>query len=148
MFCGNGGSASQAQHLAAELVCKFSRDRAPLSAVALTTDTSILTAQANDVGFETVFERQVEAHGKKGDVLIALSTSGNSPNVVRALEAANKKSLGTIAFTGNNPHCKIARMADLVLFVKTNDTPKIQEAHIVAGHIVCDLVETAFAAKR
>jgi len=148
MFCGNGGSASQAQHLAAELVSKFRLKRPALSALALTTDTSILTAQANDIGFETVFERQVEAHGKKGDVLIVLSTSGNSPNVVRALEAANMKSIGTIAFTGNNPHCKIARMADLILFVETNDTPRIQEAHIVAGHIVCDLVETELTAKR
>jgi D-sedoheptulose 7-phosphate isomerase len=142
MLCGNGGSASQAQHLAAELVCSFRRSRTPLSAIALTTDTSVLTAQANDVSFETVFKRQVEAHGKRGDVLVALSTSGNSPNVVKALKAANKRSITTIAFTGKNRQCKVAGIAKQVLFVETRDTPRIQEAHIVAGHIICDLVET------
>jgi len=148
MLCGNGGSASQAQHFAAELICKFRRDRAPLSAFALTNDSSILTAQANDVGFETVFERQVEAHGKKGDILVALSTSGNSPNVVRALKAAERKSIRTIAFTGKNRRCKVANVADEVLFVESDDTPRIQEAHLVAGHIICDLVETEFASKK
>jgi len=148
MLCGNGGSASQAQHLAAELVCRFRRDRAPLSAMALTTDASILTAQANDVSFETVFERQVEAHGRKGDILVALSTSGNSPNVVSALKAAKRKSIRTIALTGNNRRCKMANMADEILFVECDDTPRIQEAHLVVGHIVCDLVETEFASKR
>ncbi len=145
MFCGNGGSASQAQHLAAELVCKFRRDRAPLSAMALTTDTSILTAQANDVSFETVFERQVEAHGRNGDILVALSTSGNSPNVVRALKAAKRRSIRTIAFTGKNRRCKAASTADALLYVECSDTPRIQEAHLAAGHIVCDLVESELA---
>jgi len=141
MLCGNGGSASQAQHLAAELVCSFRRSRAPFSAIALTTDASILTAQANDVGYETVFERQVEAHGRKGDVLIALSTSGNSLNVARALKAANRKSISTIAFAGKNRHCRVSGIADLVLFIESDDTPRIQESHLVAGHVICDIVE-------
>jgi D-sedoheptulose 7-phosphate isomerase len=148
MLCGNGGSASQAQHLAAELVCKFRRDRAPLSAMALNTDTSILTAQANDVSFETVFERQVEALGRKGDILVVLSTSGNSPNVVRALKAAKRKSIRTIALTGNNRRCKVANTADEILYVGCDDTPRIQEAHLAAGHIICDLVEAEFVSKR
>jgi D-sedoheptulose 7-phosphate isomerase len=142
MFCGNGGSASQAQHLAAELVSKFRLKRPALSAIALTTDSSILTAQANDVGFETVFERQVEAHGRKGDILIALSTSGNSPNIVKALKAAKSMGIVTVVFTGSKRKCLASRIADEVLFVESGDTPRIQEAHLVAGHILCDIVET------
>ena len=142
MFCGNGGSASQAQHLAAELVSKFRLKRPALSAIALTTDSSILTAQANDVGFGTVFERQVEAHGRKGDVLIALSTSGNSPNIVKALKAAKSMGIVTVVFTGSKRKCLASRIADEVLFVESGDTPRIQEAHLVAGHILCDIVET------
>jgi len=142
MLCGNGGSASQAQHLAAELVSKFRLKRPALSAIALTTDSSILTAQANDVGFETVFERQVEAHGRKGDVLIALSTSGNSPNIVKALKAAKCMGIVAVVFTGSNRKCLASRIADEVLFVESGDTPRIQEAHLVAGHILCDIVET------
>ena len=142
MFCGNGGSASQAQHIAAELVSKFRLKRPALSAIALTTDSSILTAQANDVGFETVFERQVEAHGRKGDILIALSTSGSSPNIVKALKAAKSMGLVTIVFTGSNRKCLASRIADEILFVESSDTPRIQEAHLVAGHILCDIVET------
>ena len=145
MFCGNGGSASQAQHLAAELVSKFRLERPALCALALTTDTSILTAQANDIGFDTVFERQVEAHGTKGDVLVGLSTSGRSENVVKAFLLARKKGLVTVAFVGNDRKSRLARVADDVLFVESNDTPRIQEAHIVAGHIVCDLVEAELA---
>jgi D-sedoheptulose 7-phosphate isomerase len=145
MFCGNGGSASQAQHLAAELVSKFRLKRPALDALALTTDTSILTAQANDIGFETVFERQVEAHGRKGDVLVGLSTSGRSENVVRAFLLARKKGLATVAFVGNDRSSRLACIADDVLFVQSDDTPRIQEAHIVAGHIICDLVETELA---
>lgn len=142
MFCGNGGSASQAQHLAAELVSKFRLERPALSALALTTDTSILTAQANDIGFETVFERQVEAHGRKGDVLVGLSTSGRSENVVKAFLLAKKKGLTTVAFVGSDRNSRLASVADEVLFVQSDDTPRIQEVHIVAGHIVCDIVET------
>jgi len=145
MLCGNGGSASQAQHIAAELVCKFRKDRGPFPALALTTDTSILTAQSNDVGYETVFERQVEAHGRKGDVLIALSTSGNSQNVVRALRAARNNLIKTVVLTGGNRRSEAVAMADEVLFIESSDTPRIQEAHIVAGHIICELVETEMA---
>jgi D-sedoheptulose 7-phosphate isomerase len=141
MLCGNGGSASQAQHLAAELVSKFRLRRPALSALALTTDTSILTAQANDIGFETVFERQVEAHGRKGDVLVGLSTSGRSENVVKAFLFARKIGVATVALIGNDRTSQLAKVADSVLFVRSSDTPRIQEAHIVAGHIICDLVE-------
>jgi len=145
MLCGNGGSSSQAQHIAAELVCRFRRDRGPFSALSLTADTSVLTAQANDVGFDSVFERQVYAHGRNGDMLIALSTSGNSPNVVRALSAASRRSINTVAFTGEDRLSKVAVVADEVLFIESSDTPRIQEAHIVAGHIICDLVERELA---
>jgi len=141
MFCGNGGSASQAQHLAAELVCKFRLKRNAYDAMSLTTDTSILTAQSNDYGFDSIFERQVEAHGKKGDILVGLSTSGNSPNVVKAMELAKKLGVYTIGIIGNNRECNIAKIADKVLFIESSDTPRIQEAHITAGHIICDLVE-------
>ena len=141
MFCGNGGSASQAQHLAAELVCKFRLTRKAYDAMSLTTDTSIITAQSNDYSFDTIFERQVEAHGKKGDVLIGLSTSGNSPNVIKAIEKAKQLGVYTIAFLGNNNKCKIAGIADMALYIKSSDTPRIQEAHITAGHIICDIIE-------
>ena len=145
MFCGNGGSASQAQHLAAELVSKFRLIRPAFSALALTTDACILTAQANDIGFETVFERQVEAHGRKGDVLVGLSTSGRSENVVKAFLLARKNGLVTVAFVGNDRKSRLALVADEVLFVQSDDTPRIQEAHIVAGHIICDIVEANLA---
>jgi D-sedoheptulose 7-phosphate isomerase len=141
MFCGNGGSASQAQHLAAELVCKFRTERKALRAISLTTDTSILTAQSNDYSFETVFSRQVEAHGRKGDVLVGLSTSGSSPNMIEAFKAARKIGITTIALTGNNKGCKLAKIADEALLVDSSDTARIQEAHLVAGHIICELVE-------
>jgi len=141
MFCGNGGSASQAQHLAAELVCKFRINRKAFNAMSLTTDTSILTAQSNDYSFDTVFSRQVEAHGRKGDVLVGLSTSGNSPNVVKALQAAKKIGITTIAMTGNDIKCKLAKVSDNILFVNSSDTARLQEAHLVAGHIICELVE-------
>ena len=145
MLCGNGGSASQAQHLAAELVCKFRLKRKALSALALTSDASILTAQANDNGFETVFERQVEAHGRKGDALICISTSGQSENVLRALLLAKKKGIITVAFVGNNRNSRIATVADHRLFVMSGDTPRVQEAHLAAGHVICDLVEKELA---
>ena len=145
MLCGNGGSASQAQHLAAELVSKFRLRRPALCALALTTDPSIITAQANDVGFETVFERQVEAHGRKGDVLIGLSTSGRSPNVVKAVRRARQMGVVAIVMTGSCRDSELAKNADEVLFVESADTPRIQEAHLVAGHIVCDLVEGEFS---
>ena len=141
MFCGNGGSASQAQHFAAELVCKFRTERKAFDAIALTTDTSILTAQSNDYSFDTVFSRQVEAHGRKGDVLVGLSTSGNSQNVIHAIMAAKGIGIRTIALIGDDKECKLAKIADEVLYVNSSDTPRIQEAHLAAGHMICELVE-------
>jgi D-sedoheptulose 7-phosphate isomerase len=141
LLCGNGGSAADCQHMAAEFVSRFSKDldRRALPAIALTTDTSFLTAFGNDCGFEGIFERQVEALGSPGDVLIAISTSGNSPNVIRAVEAARKRDMGTIALTGNGG--RLAAMADIVIAVPSSDTQYIQEAHLAVEHIVCELVE-------
>jgi D-sedoheptulose 7-phosphate isomerase len=143
LLCGNGGSAADCQHMAAELVSRFSKDldRRALPAIALTTDTSFLTAFGNDCGFEGIFERQVEALGSRGDVLIAISTSGNSPNVIRAVEAARKRSMGTIALTGNGG--RLTTMADAVIAVPSADTQYIQEAHLAVEHILCELVEFA-----
>lgn len=144
LFCGNGGSAADCQHLAAELVNVLSHDRPrpPLAAIALTTDTSFLTANANDVGFEHVFERQVEALGRPGDVLVAISTSGNSANVVRALERARVQGLGTVALTGADGG-RAAGVADVAVRVPSDETQQIQETHIAIGHIICALVEQA-----
>ena len=141
LLCGNGGSAADCQHMAAEFVSRFSKDldRRALPAIALTTDTSFLTAFGNDCGFEGIFERQVEALGSPGDVLIAISTSGNSPNVIRAVEAARERSMGTIALTGNGG--RLSAMADVPIAVPSTDTQYIQEAHLAVEHIVCELVE-------
>lgn len=141
LLCGNGGSAADCQHMAAEFVSRFSKDldRRALPAIALTTDTSFLTAFGNDCGFEGIFERQVEALGSPGDVLIAISTSGNSANVIRAVEAARKRSIGTIALTGNGG--RLSAMADVPIAVPSTDTQYIQEAHLVVEHILCELVE-------
>ena len=141
---GNGGSAADAQHLAGELVGRFKLERRALPAIALTTNTSTLTAMANDCGYETVFSRQVEALVNEKDVVIAISTSGNSPNVIEAVKAAKKKGAGTIGLTGGSGG-KLAEAADLVITVPSNDTPRIQEAHITIGHIVCELVERELA---
>ncbi len=141
---GNGGSAADAQHLAGELVGRFKLERRALPAIALTTNTSILTAMANDCGYETVFSRQVEALVSEKDVVIAISTSGNSPNVIEAVKAAKKKGARTIGLTGGSGG-KLAEVADLVITVPSNDTPRIQEAHITIGHIVCELVERELA---
>lgn len=140
MFCGNGGSAADAQHMAAELVGRQNFDRPAAAGLALTVDSSALTALANDYGYETVFSRQVEALGKPGDVLVASSTSGRSPSVVRALTAARESGITTVAITGRNP--REMAIADLVLAVPASETSKIQELHIVCGHMVCALVET------
>ena len=140
LLAGNGGSAADAQHIAGELVSRFMFDRPGLSAIALTTDTSILTAIGNDYGYAKVFARQVQALGRKGDVLIAYSTSGKSPNILEALKAANELSMITVGFTGNSG----GPMHDLsthVLAVPSPDTPKIQEGHLVLGHILCGLIE-------
>jgi phosphoheptose isomerase len=142
LLCGNGGSAADCQHMAAEFVSRFPKDldRRALPAIALTTDTSFLTAFSNDSGFEGVFERQVEAIGHAGDVLIVISTSGNSPNVIRAVEAARKSNIRTIALTGNGG--RLSAMADIVIAVPSADTQYIQEAHLVVEHILCELVES------
>jgi D-sedoheptulose 7-phosphate isomerase len=139
MFCGNGGSAADSQHLAAELVGRQNYNRAPAAGLALTVDTSALTAIGNDYGYETVFSRQVEALGNAGDVLIGISTSGRSPNVVRALEAAKAKGITTVAFTGHEP--RDMGIADFQLAVPAKETAKIQELHITCGHIIFALAE-------
>jgi D-sedoheptulose 7-phosphate isomerase len=142
LLCGNGGSAADCQHMAAEFVSRFSKDleRRALPAVALTTDTSFLTAFGNDYGFEGIFERQVEGLGSAGDVLIGISTSGNSPNVIRAVETARKRNIRTIALTGNGGG-RLSTMADVVITVPSADTQYVQEAHLAVEHIVCELVE-------
>ena len=140
LWCGNGGSAADSQHLAAELVGRFRRERRGLASISLTTDTSILTCVANDFGYDSVFSRQVEAIGRPCDLLVALSTSGNSRNVVAALEAARSKGLTTVALTGKGGG-KMAQLADHVLSVESTDTARIQEVHILAGHMLCDWVE-------
>jgi len=140
LFAGNGGSAADAQHMAGEFVSRFMFDRPGLAAVALTTDTSILTAIGNDYGYDKLFERQVQALGRQGDVLVVYSTSGKSPNVLRALEAARAQGVVTIGFTGNRGGPMHA-LCDHVLATPSADTPKIQEGHLVLGHILCGLVE-------
>lgn len=142
LFCGNGGSAADSQHLAAELVVRLrgSFDRPPIPALALTVDTSILTAGANDYGFEEVFARQIAALGKPGDLLVAISTSGNSPNILRAVEQAKKQKLYVIGFLGGNGG-KLKKLVDLPLIIPSQTTARIQESHILIGHIICELVE-------
>jgi D-sedoheptulose 7-phosphate isomerase len=140
LLCGNGGSAADAQHWAAELVSRFSYDRPGLAAVALTTDTSILTAIGNDYGYERLFARQVEALGVAGDMLIAISTSGRSPNVLAALRAARAKEIATIGLTGANG-AEMAALCEVLLRVPSTLTPRIQECHEVIGHTLCMLIE-------
>lgn len=142
LFAGNGGSAADAQHWAGELVSRFYYDRPGLAAVALTTDSSILTAIGNDYGYDYVFARQVEALGRSGDVLIAISTSGRSPNVVRAIAAARTKGMGVIGFTGNGPGgAELAAACDVCFRVPSEQTPRIQEGHEFIGHTLCALIE-------
>lgn len=140
LLAGNGGSAADAQHLAAEFVNRFLFDRRALAAVALTTDTSALTAIGNDLGFERLFARQVEALGRPGDLLIALSTSGNSPNVVAAVETAKGMGIYTLGLSGGSGG-RLASLADACLVVPSAETPRIQEVHITLGHVLCALVE-------
>ncbi len=139
-FIGNGGSAADAQHIAAELVGHFKKDRRPLPALALTTNTSNLTAIGNDYNFDAVFARQLEAFLKKDDVLVAISTSGNSPNVLEAVKLAKKLGAKTVGFIGKGGGV-LKDLADLSLIIPSDDTLRIQEAHITIGHIICDLVE-------
>ncbi|UCH63051.1 MAG: D-sedoheptulose 7-phosphate isomerase [Fidelibacterota bacterium] len=139
-FCGNGGSAADSQHLAAELVGRYERERDALPAVALTVDTSALTAIGNDYGFEDVFHRQLLGLGKAGDLLVAISTSGNSPNVLKAVETARRKGIFTVALTGKGGG-KLAAACDQAILVPSNRTSRIQEAHIIIGHMMCQFVE-------
>jgi D-sedoheptulose 7-phosphate isomerase len=142
LFAGNGGSAADSQHLAAELVSRLSYDRPALAAMALTTDTSALTAIGNDYAFEKLFSRQIEALGQKGDIFIGISTSGKSPNILRALESARQREIVAIGFTGRTAPLMTER-CDLLLNVPSTETPKIQEGHILLGHIICALIEEA-----
>lgn len=140
LIAGNGGSAADAQHIAGEFVSRFNYDRPGLAAFALTTDTSVLTAIGNDYGYEKLFSRQVEAVGRQGDVLIGISTSGNSANILAGFEAARKLSITTVGMTGNRGDAMNA-CCDYLIRVPSSETPKIQEGHIVLGHIICGLVE-------
>lgn len=140
---GNGGSASDSQHIAAELVGRFQKERAGLPAIALTTNTSIITALANDYGYEIIFSRQIEALAQKNDVAICISTSGKAKNVAQGLKQAKKMGLKTIALTGGDGG-ELARLADISLLVPSTVTARIQEAHITIGHIICELAERAF----
>jgi D-sedoheptulose 7-phosphate isomerase len=139
---GNGGSAADAQHLAAELEARFLRERRALPCHALTTNTSTLTAIGNDYGYERTFARQVEAYARKGDCAIAISTSGNSPNVLEGVRAARKAGATTIGFT-NEKGGKLKRLVDLCLNVPSTDTQRVQECHLAVGHVLCDLIESA-----
>jgi D-sedoheptulose 7-phosphate isomerase len=140
LLMGNGGSAADAQHLAAELVGRYKRERKALSAIALTVDTSALTCLGNDYGFDSVFERQVEALARPGDVVIGISTSGNSENVVRGIRKANAIGAATIGFLGNDGG-KLRGLVRLAIVVPSKDTARIQESHITIGHIICEIVE-------
>ncbi len=142
LFAGNGGSAADAQHLAGELVSRFAYDRPGLAAFALTTDTSVLTAIGNDYGYEKLFARQVQAVGAKGDVLVGISTSGKSPNILAALREARERGLKTVGMTGNRGDAMEA-LSDCLLRVPAFETPNIQEGHICLGHILCGLIEAA-----
>lgn len=147
MLAGNGGSAADAQHLAGEFLSRFTVDRRPLPAVALTTDTSVLTAVGNDYGFERLFERQVRGLGRPGDVLLAISTSGRSPNVLAALRAAKDMGVVTVGFTGAGAN-EMRDLCAICLGAPSAETPIIQQIHIVAGHIICGLVERELAGSR
>jgi D-sedoheptulose 7-phosphate isomerase len=139
-FCGNGGSAADAQHLAAEFSGRFYKDRKALPAEALHCNTSYLTAVANDYSFDDIYSRLVDGIGKEGDVLIGLSTSGNSANIVNAFDTARKKKMITVGFTGDSGG-KLKKLSDFLINIPSTDTPRIQESHIMVGHIVCQLVE-------
>jgi len=141
LLAGNGGSAADAQHIAGELVSRFAFDRPGLPAIALTTDTSIITAIGNDYGYEKLFSRQIQAHGNKGDVFIGYSTSGTSPNILRAFEEANTKNLISIGLTGQHTNRPMEKLCDHLIQVPSSSTPKIQEGHLVLGHILCGLIE-------
>lgn len=140
LFCGNGGSAADAQHLAAELSGRFYKDREPLFAEALHVNTSYLTAVANDYSYEEIYSRLVRAKGREGDILVGLSTSGNSPNILKAIEEANSTGMITVGLTGSKGG-KLKNICKYLLAVPSDDTPRIQESHIMLGHILCELTE-------
>ncbi len=144
MLCGNGGSAADAQHIAGELVARFYLERKALPAIAFNTNSSVVTAIGNDYEYNVIFERQVEAYGKKGDVLIAISTSGNSESVYRAVNKANELGVHTIGFLGKNGG-KCLDVCENAILVKSEVTPRVQECHIMIGHIICELVEKEMA---
>ncbi len=140
ILAGNGGSAADAQHIAAELVGRYGFDRPSIPSLALTTDTSNLTAIGNDYGYDKIFSRQLEGMGQDGDIFIGISTSGNSQNLINAFEVAKNKNIFTIALVGKDGG-KMAKMADIALVIPSNSTPRIQESHILIGHILCDIIE-------
>ena len=140
MICGNGGSAADAQHIAGEFVCRFYIDRKPMPAIALSTDTSILTSISNDYSYDDIFSRQVMAIGKSGDVLLGISTSGSSMNVLKAFKVAKELNIKALLLTGNVER-EIAKFSDIVIKAPSNDTPRIQEMHLVIEHIICEIVE-------
>ena len=140
ILAGNGGSAADAQHIAAELVGRYGFDRPSIPSLALTTDTSNLTAIGNDYGYDQVFSRQLDGMGCKGDLFIGISTSGNSKNIIKAFEVAKKKEIFCVALSGRDGG-EMAKIADVALIVPSNDTPRIQESHILIGHIICDIIE-------
>jgi D-sedoheptulose 7-phosphate isomerase len=146
LIAGNGGSAAEAQHFAAELVGRFKRERSPYPVMALTTDSAILTAVGNDYGFEQVFSRQVRGHGRPGDVLIVISTSGESRNLVEAVQAARQRDMRVVAITGK-PCCTLIARADYGISVPGADTAMAQEVHMLLTHILCDIVETELASR-
>ena len=140
ILAGNGGSAADAQHIAAELVGRYGFDRPSIPSLALTTDTSNLTAIGNDYGYDQVFSRQLAGMGQEGDIFFGISTSGNSQNLINAFEVAKKKNITTVALVGKDGG-KMAQMADLAIVVPSKSTPRIQESHILIGHIICDIIE-------
>ncbi|HLF18160.1 MAG TPA: D-sedoheptulose 7-phosphate isomerase [Candidatus Omnitrophota bacterium] len=140
LLFGNGGSAADSQHIAAELIGRFQKKRKALAAIALTTDTSVLTSLGNDYGFESIFARQIEGLGQKGDVAVGISTSGNSKNVIEAVKKAKEKGLVTIALTGNKGG-ELAKLSDINIDVPSSNTARVQETHICIGHILCELIE-------
>ncbi len=140
ILAGNGGSAADAQHIAAELVGRYGFDRPSIPSLALTTDTSCLTAIGNDYGYDNVFSRQLEGMGQEGDLFIGISTSGNSKNIINAFLSAKKKGITTVALVGRDGG-EMAKMADIALVVPSDSTPRIQESHILIGHIICDIIE-------
>lgn len=140
LICGNGGSAADAQHIAAEFVNRFMLERPPLPAIALTTDTSIITSIGNDYSFEDIFSKQIKAIGMEGDVLLAISTSGNSANVISAAKTARGQGIYTVALSGGDGG-RLGSLVDMALVVRSNTTARIQETHIFAGHLICQLVD-------